>query len=164
MFIQFIVCGLLVEDDMRAVIQRCNWCRVFSEGKMCGEIGKGLVVLLGIKRGDTEEDALYISDKIVNLRIFEDENDKMNLSLLDTKGALMIVSQFTLYGDSRHGRRPSFTEAELPEQASRLYEYVVRNCTTKGIKVETGNFQTYMQVALENDGPVTLILDSKKVF
>ena len=140
---------------MRSVIQRCNWCRVLSEGKVCGEIGKGLVALLGIKRGDTEEDALYISDKILHLRIFEDENNKMNLSLLDTKGALMIVSQFTLYGDSRHGRRPSFTEAELPKQASRLYE---------GIKVETGNFQTYMQVALENDGPVTLLLDSKKLF
>ena len=120
---------------MRSVIQRCNWCRVLSEGKVCGEIGKGLVALLGIKRGDTEEDALYISDKILHLRIFEDENNKMNLSLLDTKGALMIVSQFTLYGDSRHGRRPSFTEAELPKQASRLYEHVVRSCRIEGIKV-----------------------------
>ena len=118
---------------MRSVIQRCNWCRVLSEGKVCGEIGKGLVALLGIKRGDT-------------------------------KGALMIVSQFTLYGDSRHGRRPSFTEAELPKQASRLYEHVVRSCRIEGIKVETGNFQTHMQVALENDGPVTLLLDSKKLF
>lgn len=106
----------------------------------------------------------YISDKILHLRIFEDENNKMNLSLLDTKGALMIVSQFTLYGDSRHGRRPSFTEAELPKQASRLYEHVVRSCRIEGIKVETGNFQTHMQVALENDGPVTLLLDSKKLF
>ena len=121
---------------MRSVIQRCNWCRVLSEGKVCGEIGKGLVALLGIKRGDTEEDALYISDKILHLRIFEDENNKMNLSLLGTKGALMIVSQFTLYGDSRHGRRPSFTEAELPKQASRLYEHVVRSCRIEGIKVE----------------------------
>ena len=110
------------------------------------------------------KDALYISDKILHLRIFEDENNKMNLSLLDTKGALMIVSQFTLYGDSRHGRRPSFTEAELPKQASRLYEHVVRSCRIEGIKVETGNFQTHMQVALENDGPVTLLLDSKKLF
>ena len=108
--------------------------------------------------------ALYISDKILHLRIFEDENNKMNLSLLDTKGALMIVSQFTLYGDSRHGRRPSFTEAELPKQASRLYEHVVRSCRIEGIKVETGNFQTHMQVALENDGPVTLLLDSEKLF
>ena len=149
---------------MRSVIQRCNWCRVLSEGKVCGEIGKGLVAMLGLKRGDTEEDALYISDKILHLRIFEDENNKMNLSLLDTKGALMIVSQFTLYGDSRHGRRPSFTEAELPKQASRLYEHVVRSCRIEGIKVETGNFQTYMQVALENDGPVTLLLDSEKLF
>lgn len=149
---------------MRAVIQKCNWCRVFSERKACGEIGRGVVVLLGVKRGDTEKDALYISDKILHLRIFEDENNKMNLSLLDTKGALMIVSQFTLYGDSRHGRRPDFTEVESPEQAKRLYESVVQSCRVAGIKVETGNFHTYMQVALENDGPITLLLDSEKVF
>ena len=122
-----------------------------------GKVVSGTIAMM-------EEDALYISDKILHLRIFEDENNKMNLSLLDTKGALMIVSQFTLYGDSRHGRRPSFTEAELPKQASRLYEHVVRSCRIEGIKVETGNFQTHMQVALENDGPVTLLLDSKKLF
>lgn len=164
MSILFIVCVLPVEDNMRAVIQRCNWCKVLSEGELCGSIGKGVVVLLGVKKGDNEKDALYISDKILNVRIFEDENNKMNLSLLDIGGELIIVSQFTLYGDVRHGRRPSFTEAEGPAKANKLYEYVVNYCRSAGVRVETGNFQTYMQVSLENDGPITLMIDSKKEF
>jgi D-aminoacyl-tRNA deacylase len=110
---------------MRAVIQRCNWCKVDSEGKEVSSIGKGLSVLLGVKKGDDEKDAAYIADKILHLRIFEDEAGKLNLSVLDIGGEVSIVSQFTLYGDARHGRRPSFTEAELPDKADALYEKVV---------------------------------------
>ena len=142
---------------MRAVVQRCNWCRVDSEGKEVSSIGKGLSVLLGVKKGDTEKDADYIADKILHLRIFEDEAGKLNLSLLDIKGELSIVSQFTLYGDARHGRRPSFTEAEAPDKAE-------EKCEKEGVAVGTGVFRTYMKVALENDGPVTILLDSEKNF
>ena len=149
---------------MRAVVQRCNWCRVDSEGKEVSSIGKGLSVLLGVKKGDSEKDADYIVDKIVHLRIFEDEAGKLNLSLLDIKGELSIVSQFTLYGDARKGRRPSFSQAELPERANALYEYVVDICRKAGVSVGTGRFRTHMKVALENDGPVTLLLDSDKNF
>ena len=149
---------------MKFVIQRVSQAEVVVEEQSVGKIDQGLMVLVSICNSDTKEIADKLINKLIHLRIFEDENNKMNLSLLDTKGALMIVSQFTLYGDSRHGRRPSFTEAELPKQASRLYEHVVRSCRIEGIKVETGNFQTHMQVALENDGPVTLLLDSKKLF
>lgn len=116
------------------------------------------------KKGDTEKEAEYIADKILHLRIFEDENDKLNLSLLDVKGELAIVSQFTLYGDARKGRRPSFSQAELPERANALYEYVVDICRKAGVSVGTGRFRTHMKVALENDGPVTLLLDSDKNF
>ena len=149
---------------MRAVVQRCNWCRVVSEGETTGEIQKGLAVLLGVKKGDTEKDAAYLADKILNLRIFEDENDKLNLSLMDIHGELTVISQFTLLGDCRHGRRPSFTEAEAPEKADALYEKLVALCRQKGVTVATGRFRTYMQVALENDGPVTILLDSEKQF
>lgn len=149
---------------MRAVAQRCNWCRVDSEGKEVSSIGKGLSVLLGVKKGDTEKDADYIADKILHLRIFEDEAGKLNLSLLDIKGELSIVSQFTLYGDARHGRRPSFTEAEAPDKADELYKKVVEKCEKEGVAVGTGVFRTYMKVALENDGPVTILLDSEKNF
>lgn len=149
---------------MRAVVQRCNWCRVDSEGKAVSSIGKGLSVLLGVKKGDTEKDADYIADKILHLRIFEDEAGKLNLSLLDIKGELSIVSQFTLYGDARHGRRPSFTEAEAPDKADELYKKVVEKCEKEGVAVGTGVFRTYMKVALENDGPVTILLDSEKNF
>ena len=149
---------------MRAVVQRCNWCRVDSEGKEVSSIGKGLSVLLGVKKGDSEKDADYIVDKILHLRIFEDEAGKLNLSLLDIKGELSIVSQFTLYGDARKGRRPSFSQAELPERANALYEYVVDICRKAGVSVGTGRFRTHMKVALENDGPVTLLLDSDKNF
>lgn len=127
-------------------------------------IGKGLSVLLGVKKGDSEKDADYIVDKILHLRIFEDEAGKLNLSLLDIKGELSIVSQFTLYGDARHGRRPSFTEAEAPDRADELYRLVVEKCEREGLTVETGVFRTYMKVALENDGPVTILLDSEKNF
>ena len=146
---------------MRAVVQRCNWCRVDSEGKEVSSIGKGLSVLLGVKKGDTEKDADYIADKILHLRIFEDEAGKLNLSLLDIKGELSIVSQFTLYGDARHG---SFTEAEAPDKADELYKKVVEKCEKEGVAVGTGVFRTYMKVALENDGPVTILLDSEKNF
>ncbi|MGN0954470.1 D-aminoacyl-tRNA deacylase [Dialister sp.] len=149
---------------MRAVVQRCNWCKVDSEGTEVSSIGKGLSVLLGVKKGDTEKDAAYIADKILHLRIFEDEAGKLNLSLLDTGGELSIVSQFTLYGDARHGRRPSFTEAELPDRADDLYRKVVEICREAGVSVGTGHFRTYMKVALENDGPVTILLDSEKNF
>ena len=149
---------------MRAVIQRCNYCRVFSDNQKVGEIGKGLVVLLGIKKGDTDKDIEYVASKLLNLRIFEDENDKMNLSLRDVQGELAIVSQFTLYGDCRHGRRPGFSEAELPDKAEVLYESFVEFCRTQGVTVATGSFQTYMKVELENDGPVTILLDSEKLF
>lgn len=149
---------------MRAVVQRCNWCRVDSEGKEVSSIGKGLSVLLGVKKGDTEKDADYIADKILHLRIFEDEAGKLNLSLLDIKGELSIVSQFTLYGDARHGRRPSFTEAEAPDKADALYRKVVEKCESEGLTVGTGVFRTYMKVVLENDGPVTILLDSEKNF
>lgn len=149
---------------MRAVIQRCNFCRVCSGGEETGHIGKGLAVLLGVGKGDTEKDAAYMADKILHLRIFEDENDKLNLSVQDIGGELMIVSQFTLYGDCRHGRRPSFTGAEAPARADELYLLVVRLCREAGMTVETGKFQTHMKVALENDGPVTMLLDSRKEF
>lgn len=127
-------------------------------------IGKGLSVLLGVKKGDSEKDADYIVDKILHLRIFEDEAGKLNLSLLDIKGELSIVSQFTLYGDARHGRRPSFTEAEAPDRADELYRLVVEKCEREGLTVGIGVFRTYMKVALENDGPVTILLDSEKNF
>lgn len=149
---------------MRAVIQRCNWCKVDSEGKEVSSIGKGLSVLLGVKKGDDEKDAAYIADKILHLRIFEDEAGKLNLSILDIGGEVSIVSQFTLYGDARHGRRPSFTEAELPDKADALYEKVVSLVRDGGVNVGTGAFRTYMKVALENDEPVTILLDSSKEF
>ena len=133
---------------MRAVVQKCNWCKVDSEGEETASISKGFVVLLGVKKGDTEKEAEYIADKILHLRIFEDA----------------IVSQFTLYGDARKGRRPSFSQAELPERANALYEYVVDICRKAGVSVGTGRFRTHMKVALENDGPVTLLLDSDKNF
>lgn len=149
---------------MRAVIQRSNWCKVTSEGVPAGEIKKGLTVFLGVRKGDTEKDALYIADKILNLRVFEDDNDRLNFSVKDVNGEIMIISQFTLYGDCRHGRRPSFTDAEEPKTANDLYGRVVELCRESGLKIRTGKFQTYMQVVLENDGPVTILLDSDKLF
>ncbi len=149
---------------MRAVVQRVLTSSVTVDGKVVGEIGKGLLVLLGVGRGDSKKDIKYIADKVVNLRIFEDENGKFNLSLLDIEGELLIVSQFTLYGDARKGRRPSFVDAAPPEDAVRLYEEFVEYISEYGLKVETGVFQEHMIVHIENDGPVTILLDSKKLF
>ena len=149
---------------MRAVVQKCSYCRVLSENETAGEIGAGLVVFLGVKKGDDESDCRYMADKLLNLRVFEDAEDKLNLSVRDVRGEVMIISQFTLYGDCRHGRRPSFFEAESPQKADALYQRVVDLCRAAGQKVETGRFRTHMKVELENDGPVTILLDSKKEF
>ena len=149
---------------MRAVIQRVNRARVAIGDEVIGEIGGGLLVLLGVAVGDGEKDALYILDKTLNLRIFEDADGKMNLSLLDVKGELMVVSQFTLYGDTRRGRRPSFIEAAPPERADELYKFFVAEAGKAVSKVATGRFQAMMDVELVNSGPVTIILDSSKSF
>jgi len=149
---------------MRVVVQRVNSSRVIVEDKIIGSIGKGLNLLIGISKEDTEVDLLYLKDKIVNLRIFEDENDKMNLSLLDVKGEILAISQFTLYGDCRKGRRPNFMEAEGGERAKVLYERFVELLRETSLKVETGEFGAHMIVDIQNDGPVTLMLDSKKQF
>lgn len=149
---------------MRAVVQRVTSSKVVVDDKIIGEIGKGLNILIGISKEDTEEDLLYLRDKIINLRIFEDENDKMNLSLLDVKGEILAISQFTLYGDCRKGRRPNFMEAEGGDKAKALYERFIDLLKEKDIKVETGEFGAYMKVDIQNDGPVTLLLDSKKNF
>lgn len=148
---------------MRAVVQRVLSSSVSIEGKTVGEIGKGLNVLLGISRDDNEEDIKYLKEKILNLRIFEDENGKMNKSLLDMNGELLIVSQFTLYGDCRKGRRPSFIEALSGEEAKKLYDNFVEECTDVLGKVSTGVFGADMCVSIKNDGPVTLLLDSKRI-
>lgn len=149
---------------MRAVVQRVVRGSVAVEGRKVCEIGPGLVVLLAVGHGDTAEDAGYLADKIANLRIFEDDQGKMNLSVLDTGGSLLVVSQFTLYGDCRKGRRPSFTEAALPENAVSLYNKFVQNLEALGPRVETGHFREQMLVEILNDGPVTMLLDSKKGF
>lgn len=149
---------------MRAVVQRVSGSQVTSEGELTGRIDRGLMVLLGVTHEDTAEDAGYLAEKIANLRIFEDADDKMNLSVKDIGGAILSVSQFTLYGDCRRGRRPSFTEAARPDQANELYEVFNRCLEQEGLHVETGRFQTHMVVSLDNDGPVTILLDSKKNF
>jgi D-aminoacyl-tRNA deacylase len=147
---------------MRVVAQRVREARVEVEGQVVGSITTGLLVLLGIARGDTEEDAAYLVEKTLNLRIFPDEQGRMNRSLLETGGALLVVSQFTLYGDCRKGRRPSFDSAAPPEEARCLYEYFVARSRKAGVEVATGIFQAYMQVSLVNDGPVTFLYDSEK--
>jgi D-tyrosyl-tRNA(Tyr) deacylase len=146
---------------MKAVIQRVKSASVEVEGKVVGDIGHGLFVLLGIGKDDTIRDIQWMVDKIVNLRIFEKENGKLDKSLLDVKGELLLVSQFTLYGDCTRGRRPSFTDAMGAEEAKRLFEIFVANAKEKIEKVETGIFQAAMNVSLINEGPVTLIVDSK---
>ena len=148
--------------NVRAVIQRVGRASVMVEGRIAGEIDAGLLVLLGVRRLDNTEAASYLAEKIVNLRIFADEAGKMNLSLLDVGGSALVVSQFTLYGDTRGGRRPSYIQAAPPEQANRLYEEFVRSMRALGVRVETGVFQAHMQVELVNDGPVTILLDSEK--
>lgn len=149
---------------MRAVVQRVSSARVTVDGKVTGEISTGLVVLIAVGRQDTADTASSMAEKIVNLRIFDDEQGKMNLSLLDTKGAALAVSQFTLYGDTRGGRRPSFIQAAAPELGKPLYEEFVRALKALGVPVATGIFQTHMTVELANDGPVTILLDSDKLF
>ncbi len=149
---------------MRAVIQRVTRAKVTVDGEVIGEIGNGLVVLLGIARDDTKVEAAYLVDKIVNLRIFDDDDGKMNLSVKDVGGALLIISQFTLYGDVRRGLRPSWIEAAPPEVAGPLYDFFVRQARSTVDDVATGKFQAMMQVELVNDGPVTILLDSNKLF
>jgi D-tyrosyl-tRNA(Tyr) deacylase len=149
---------------VRAVIQRVTRASVRVDDRVAGEIRAGLLVLLGVSRADNPESAAYLAEKIVNLRIFSDEAGKMNLSLLDTGAAALVVSQFTLYGDTRAGRRPSFIQAAPLDEASRLYEEFVRSMRALGVTVETGVFQAHMQVDLVNDGPVTILLDSEKTF
>ena len=149
---------------MRSVVQRVDRVRVLIGDKRISEIGKGLLVLLGIEQGDRKNDADYLSDKIMNLRIFEDENGKMNLSLLDIRGEMLVVSQFTLLGDCRKGRRPSFTGAENPDRARLLYDYFIQK--TKAIigNVVQGEFQAMMSIEMVNNGPVTMLLDSRRSF
>jgi D-aminoacyl-tRNA deacylase len=149
---------------MRAVVQRVKKARVDISGETVGAIDQGLLVFLGVGEEDSEKDAEYLADKIANLRIFSDEKDLMNLSLLDTGGSALVVSQFTLWGDCRKGRRPSFAKAARPERAIVLYEHFIEVLKAKGIKIASGKFQEMMDVHLVNDGPVTLLLDSTKTF
>lgn len=149
---------------MRAVLQRISRAKVTVEGETVGRIGRGILVLLGVAGSDTEKDAIYLLEKTLNIRIFEDAAGRMNLSLLDVKGELLVVSQFTLYGDTRKGRRPSFIEAAAPEKANSLYELFTSEARKQIEMVQTGRFQAMMSVELINDGPVTILLDSKKLF
>lgn len=149
---------------MRAVVQRVSRCRVTVDGSTTGEIGQGLLVLLGISKADAEAAADYLVEKIISLRVFEDASEKMNLSVKDIGGALLVVSQFTLFGDVRRGRRPSFDAAARPEEARRLYEYFVEKVRAAGLRCATGQFQAMMEVELVNSGPVTILLDSEKLF
>jgi D-tyrosyl-tRNA(Tyr) deacylase len=149
---------------MRAVIQRVNRAKVTVDAETVGQIENGLLVLLGVSKADAEVDADYLAEKIAGLRIFEDANEKMNLSVTDIHGEVLVVSQFTLYGDVRRGRRPSFDDAASPERARELYEYFIGRMRAAGIKCETGRFQATMKVELVNEGPVTILLDSTKLF
>jgi D-tyrosyl-tRNA(Tyr) deacylase len=149
---------------MRAVVQRVKRARVTVSGDTAGEIGEGLLVLLGVAHSDSEAAAAYLADKIAGLRIFEDDTGRMNRSVGEVGGAVLVVSQFTLFGDVRRGKRPSFDAAARPEHARRLYEYFVDKLRAAGLRCETGRFQQTMQVELVNDGPVTILLDSEKNF
>lgn len=149
---------------MRSVVQRVTKASVTVEGEVIGKIGKGFLILLGVSDEDTEKDLVYMADKISGLRVFEDADEKMNLSLLDIGGEALVVSQFTLYGDCRKGKRPSFSSAGKPEYANAMYEKFAELLREKGIKTEMGRFGADMKVELLNDGPVTLMLDSKKLF
>lgn len=148
---------------MRAVVQRVSRASVSVNNKIIGSIDKGLVILLGVSGDDTEKDVLYLADKITHLRIFADDDEKMNLSLKDIQGEMLIVSQFTLYGDCRKGRRPSYSKAANPEKAKLLYQSFIDAVQNNGIRVETGEFQAMMEVKIINDGPVTILLDSNKL-
>ena len=149
---------------MRTVVQRVKGAKIEVDRQIVGSIGKGLLVYLGVGKDDTEKDVDFIADKLVNLRIFADENDKMNLSVLDVQGAILLVSQFTLYGDCRKGRRPGFDLAGEPQTAEALYEKTIDAIRQKGSPVETGVFAAHMDVTSINDGPVMFLLDSKKMF
>jgi len=148
---------------MRAVVQRVKEGAVDIKNKEVGRITRGLVILLGVGQNDNEEDAEYLAEKIINLRIFEDKEGKMNLSAKDINSQILVISQFTLYGDCRKGRRPSFISAALPDKAEKLYKYFIKSIKNYGLKVETGEFQAMMLVKIYNDGPVTIILDSEKL-
>lgn len=149
---------------MRAVVQRVSKASVAVDERVVGEIGPGLLVLLGVSASDAEADADYLAGKIAGLRIFEDNDGKMNLSVADVGGAVLVVSQFTLYGDVRRGKRPSFDDAAHPDRARELYEYFVGQIRQCGLRCETGQFQAMMSVSLVNEGPVTVLLDSSKLF
>ena len=149
---------------MRAVVQRVSRAKVTVAQEVTGEIGSGLLVLLGVGRGDSQAEADYLADKVAGLRIFEDEHGKMNCSVIEAKGAILVVSQFTLYGDVRRGKRPSFDGAASPEQAKSLYDYFVQRLRSAGVHCETGRFQEMMSVELVNEGPVSILLDSSKSF
>ncbi len=149
---------------MRAILQRVSRAKVSVDGEKVGGIGRGILVLLGVSSTDTEKEAIYLLEKTLNLRIFEDAAGKMNLSLIDVKGELLVVSQFTLYADVRKGRRPSFIEAAAPEKANLLYEFFVAEAVKQIEKVATGRFQAMMDVEIVNDGPVTILVDSEKLF
>lgn len=152
------------ESQMRAVIQRVEKASVSVEGEIKGQIGTGFLALIGVEEGDGDADFRYIADKVPNLRVFEDEQGKMNRSLLDVGGEVLAVSQFTLLGDARGGRRPSFITAARPETADPMYERLVADWRARGIRVETGVFGAHMKVSLVNDGPVTILLDSRRRF
>jgi D-tyrosyl-tRNA(Tyr) deacylase len=149
---------------MRAVVQRVSRAQVTVNGEIRGQIGLGLLVLLGVGRDDTEADATYLAERIAGLRVFEDDQGKMNRSVQDVEGSVLTVSQFTLYGDVRRGKRPSFDAAAPPEKARQLYEFFVEQIRAAGLHCETGRFQEMMQVELVNEGPVTILLDSGKGF
>lgn len=149
---------------MRAVVQRVTKSSVEVEGEKIGEVGMGYMVLLGVGNEDTTEDADYLARKIVNLRVFEDEEGKMNKSILDVGGEMLVISQFTLYGDARKGNRPSFSTAARPETGNELYEYFTSQVENHGIRVEKGSFGAHMDVSLVNSGPVTILFDSKRTF
>ena len=149
---------------MRAVVQRVSRAQVAIDGEIVGEVGRGLLVLLGVTHADTEVDTGYLADKIAGLRVFEDENGKMNLDTAAVGGGILVVSQFTLYGDVRRGKRPSFDAAAKPEHARQLYEYFAARIRAAGLPCQTGRFQEMMEVELVNDGPVTILLDSAKIF
>lgn len=151
-------------DTMRAVVQRVSRARVTVKEWTSGEIGLGLLVLVGVGQGDTDADAIYLAEKVAGLRVFEDDEGKMNRSVQDVGGSVLAVSQFTLYGDVRRGKRPSFDAAAPPDEARRLYEFFVQRIQAAGLRCETGRFQEMMQVELVNEGPVTILLDSSKAF
>ena len=153
-----------ITNNMRAVVQRVSRAKVTVKEFISGEIGLGLLVLIGVGKEDTEADAIYLTEKIAGLRIFEDENGKMNRSVQDVGGSVLAVSQFTLYGDVRKGKRPSFDDAAPLESARRLYELFVERIQAAGVRCETGRFQEMMRVELANEGPVTILIDSKKTF